>query len=154
MTSPRRPRAPLDELSLLRREIDQLFERLGAWSASEQPAAGEWFPAVDVFESQGRLSVQVEVPGLAADALRVVVRDGQLVITGERRAARAPQSGRFLCVERPVGRFKRTLVLDAALDLQAARAHLAHGLLTVTLPRRKERRNQETEIPVIREPER
>lgn len=148
------PRTPLDELALLRREINQLFERLGAWSEAERPAAGEWFPGVDVFESQGRLSVQVEVPGLPAEALKVCVRDRQLVITGERRAPRAAQGGRFLCVERPLGRFRRTIPLDAAVDLRGAQARLAGGVLTVSLPRVKERRREETVIPVTWEPER
>jgi HSP20 family protein len=146
-----KPRAPLDELALLRREINQLFERLGAWSDAEQPSAGEWFPGVDVFESRGRLIVQIEVPGLPPDALRVSVRAGQLVIVGQRRAQAPP--GRFLCVERPLGRFRRAIPIEAAVDLRAAEARLAHGVLTVVLPRLKERRSQEIVIPVVREPE-
>ncbi len=144
----------MNELALLRREINQLFERLGAWSEAEQPAVGEWFPSVDVFESQERLRVQIEVPGLPAEALHVCVRDGHLVLTGERHAPRSRQAGSFLCVERPLGRFRRTIPLDAAVDLRGARASLENGVLTVTLPRRKERRRQETVIPVTREPER
>lgn len=155
MSVPRRPsRTPLDELVLLRREIEQLFERLATWGAVDEPAAGEWLPGVDVFESKGTLVVQVEVPGLPADALRVALRDGQLAITGERRVRRAGvEAASFLCLERPHGRFRRTIPIDVAVDVTHAEARLQHGVLTVTLPRLKERRRQETVIPVTREPE-
>lgn len=154
MSVPRRPpRTPLEELALLRREIEQVFERLAAWSAVDEPMAGEWRPGVDVFESKGRLVVQVEVPGLAADALRVVLSDGQLVVTGERQARRADGSGAFVCLERPHGRFRRTLPVGVAVDVAGAEAHLGGGVLTVILPRLKERRRREVVIPVTWEPE-
>ncbi len=152
MSVPGEPRTALAELALLRREINQLFERLGAHGDADRPSAGEWFPGVDVFEAQGRLIVQVEVPGLPPEALRVSLSRGQLVISGERRPARAPaQAGRFLCVERPLGRFRRQVQIEIAVDVSAAQARLRQGVLTVVLPRLKERRRQETLIPVLRE---
>ncbi len=149
------PRTPLHELALLRREINQLFERLSAWDDAQAPAPGEWCPGVDVFESKGRLIVQVEVPGLPPEALKVAFRDGHLLVSGERRAARTPPaSARFLCVERPHGRFRRAVRVEAAVDLRAAEASLRGGVLTVSLPYLKERRRRETPIPVAWEPQR
>jgi HSP20 family molecular chaperone IbpA len=51
-------------------------------------------------------------------------------------------------MERPHGRFVRTIRLDVAVDLKQAEAHLAGGVLTVTLPRLKDRRGRETTIPI------
>jgi len=137
---------------LLQREVNQLFERLAVLDRLERPPAGEWRPNVDVFEREGQVLVVVEVPGLAPEALRVTCRDSQLVISGERRERRmgAGTAG-FLCLERPRGRFTRTVPLERALDLRQARARLLRGLLTITIPRLKERRDRETEIPVQRE---
>jgi len=96
--------------------------------------------------------VVMEVPGLPPDALRVVYRERELLLAGERRARRTGPGARFHCLERPHGRFERTIPLDVAVDVARARASLAGGLLTVFLPRLRERRGRETVIPIEREP--
>ena len=53
-------------------------------------------------------------------------------------------------MERPQGRFKRVIPLDIAVDLREAHASLEDGLLTITLPRVKDRRGREVVIPVAR----
>lgn len=142
---------PLD-LALLQREMNQLLERLADFDRGERAGEADWIPPVDVYECRGRLTVVVEVPGLAPDSLRVAVRDRRLVITGERRERRPPAGeASFLCMERPQGRFTRALVLDVPVDVQDAEAHLVAGVLTVTLARLKDRRGRETVIPVERE---
>ena len=141
------PRAPLSELVLLQREVNQLFERL---AEAERPvSAGGWQPCADVYECSGNLVVILEAPGIAPEALRISCRDQTLVISGERRERR-PTAGAaaFLCMERPQGRFKRVIPLDIAVDLREALASLEGGLLTITLPRVKDRRGREVVIPV------
>ncbi|MCU0242999.1 MAG: Hsp20/alpha crystallin family protein, partial [Vicinamibacteria bacterium] len=56
----------------------------------------------------------------------------------------------FLCLERPHGRFCRTLPLDIPIDVHNAAAQLKDGLLTITIPRLVERRNCEISIPIRR----
>jgi HSP20 family molecular chaperone IbpA len=146
------PRTPLAELALLQREMNQLFERLAEFDRPDEPAVAEWRPNVDVFECHGSLAVVVEVPGLAPESLKVVCRDHWLVITGERRERRPPLGDAvFLCVERPQGRFTRKVPLDMAVDVSRAEGHLAGGVLTIIVPRLKDRRGRETVIPVKRE---
>jgi HSP20 family protein len=144
---------PLD-LALLQREMNQLLERLADFDRGERAAEADWVPPVDVYECRGRLTVVVEVPGLTADSLRVAVKDRRLVITGERRERRPPAGqASFLCMERPQGRFTRALLLDVPVDVQDAEAHVSAGVLTVVLPRLKDRRGRETVIPVHRDDE-
>ena len=91
-------------------------------------------------------------PGLSPDSLRVTFRDRHLVITGERREKRPAGSGAsFLCMERPQGRFTRLVALDVPVDVRSAEARLAGGLLTVSVPRLKDRRGRSTVIVVQRE---
>jgi len=143
------PPTSLTALSLLQREIGQLFERLSEIDRSDRAGSVEWSPSVDVYESRGRLMVVVEVPGLTPESLRVVVRDRDLVIVGERKERR-PGSGiaAFHCLERPQGGFERVIPLDVAVDLAHAEASLSGGLLIVSLPRLKDRRGRETVISV------
>jgi HSP20 family protein len=145
-------RPPVSALALLQQEVNDLFQRLSILDRSDRLPATEWSPAVDVFESRDRLVVVIEVPGLSPESLRVVFRERELVLTGERRARRTGVGSTFLCLERPHGRFERAIPLDVPVDVASARATLAGGVLTVTLPRLRERRGRETTVPIEREP--
>lgn len=147
-------RMPFSELALLQREVNQLFERLAELERGERPVAAGWNPSTDVFECDGNLVVIVEVPGLLPESLRVSCKERCLIIAGERKERRPTSGGAaFLCVERPQGRFKRVIPIDIPVDLRQAGALVSGGLLTITLPRLKDRRDRETAIPVRREAE-
>ena len=148
----RRPaRPPVSALALLQQEVNDLFQRISTLDRSDRLPCTEWSPAVDVFESRDRLLVVIEVPGLPPESLRVVFRERELVLTGERRARRAGAGSSFLCLERPHGRFERAIPLDLPVDAARARATLAGGILTVRLPLLRERRGRETAVPIERE---
>jgi HSP20 family protein len=149
MSQERRTRGtPLTAISLLQREIGQLFERLAEVERVDRPGSGEWAPNLDVFERSGNLVIAAEVPGLRPESLKVVCREREVCLSGERREKRPPGIRGFLCMERPQGRFERTIGLDAVVDVKQARAVLKDGVLTLTLPRLRDRRGREVEIPV------
>jgi HSP20 family protein len=139
------------DLAVLQREVNLLLERLADF---DRPSAveGEWIPGVDVYECGGRLVIAAEVPGISAESLKVTFRDRHLVISGERRERRpAAAAASFHCMERPQGRFTRIVLIDVAVDMREAEARVAGGVLTVTIPRVKDRRGREIVIPVQRE---
>ena len=150
--SHRLPRPRVSALALLQQEVGDLVQRLSVLDRSDPLPGTGWSPPIDVFEFRDRLVVVIEVPGLPPESLRVVFRERDLVLSGERRARRAGAGATFLCLERPHGRFERTIPLDTPVDVARGRAALAGGLLTVTLPRLHERRGRETVVPIEREP--
>jgi HSP20 family protein len=151
MSHARKPGRPVTELAYLQKEIDHLVSRLTELDRAEQVSATEWSPSVDVYECHEQLVIVVEVPGLAPDELKIVCRNHQIVVSGERRPESPEHSIAFLCMERPHGRFSRTIPLHLALDVQHAEASLQGGLLTITIPRLKERRRSEFVISIHRE---
>ncbi len=148
----RAPRPPITALALLQQEMGELVHRLSVLDRADRLPGSEWSPAVDVFEAHDRLVVVVEVPGLPADSLRVAFRERELVLSGERRVRRTSPGCTFLCLERPHGRFERAIPVEAPVDVARAKATLRGGLLTVSLPRLRERRGRETVVPIEREP--
>ena len=130
-------------------ELERLFARLGLPGDGSSAADG-WTPCVDVFEADGTLTLVMEVPGLNPDSLQVTWSGGRLKVSGERRERRPSGAVQFLCMERPHGRFTRTVALDMPVDGRRAQAHLSGGLLTIVLPRLDDRRGRETVIPVER----
>jgi len=147
----RSPRPPVAAVALLQQEVNELFQRLSLVDRADRLPGSEWWPPVDVYEARDRLVLVIEVPGLGPEALRVVFRDRALVLAGERRARRTGAGTSFLCLERPHGRFERAIPLTVPVDVAHARAVLAGGLLTVTVPRLRERRGRETAVPIERE---
>ena len=145
-------RPPMSALAMLQQEVNELFQRLSILDRSDRLPGSEWSPAVDVFELRDRLVVTAEVPGLAPESLKVAFRDRALVLTGDRRAPRVGSGASFHCLERAHGKFERTIPLDLPVDVGNARATVCGGVLTVTLPRLRERRGRETVIPIEREP--
>jgi len=139
-----------EELMHAWQELERLFARLGLPHENASPAES-WTPCVDVFEADGALNVVMEVPGLNPESLHVSWSSGRLTVSGERRERRASGAVGFLCMERPHGRFTRTVALDVPVDARRAQARLHSGLLTVVLPRLDDRRGRETVIPVERQ---
>jgi len=142
----------MPDLALLQREIQRLFERLAEFDRAAHASKGQWTPPVDVFESRGRLLVLVEMAGVDPASVRVAKDDRGLVVSGERRGPKPPAGqSAWVCLERPRGRLVRRIPLEnLALDVGAAEARLARGILTVSIPCVPERRGREVEIPVKR----
>ena len=99
-------------------------------------------PVVDVFETEKAVEIVLDLPGVAADAIRILFKAGVLLIVGEKErpdlSKRGPAS--FHLVERDFGRFARAVRVTAAIDGAHVRARLANGELRVVLPRITERR--------------
>ena len=140
------------EVSDVAEDVRAIFEELAETLSSEQRAyGGECHPALDVFESDDAVEIVMDVSGISANALRVVFRAGVLLIAGEKAPplTRGPQT--FHLVEREFGRFARGVRLDGAFDLQAGRAVMRDGELTIVLPKRADRRGRPYRVPIVAE---
>lgn len=135
----------------LSQDVQRLFEDLARRRPDRRHVvSGECMPVVDVFETERTVEIVVDLPGVAADALRVLVKAGVVLIVGEKErpvlSKNTPAS--FHLVERDFGRFARAVRVAGAVDAGQARARLAQGELRVVLPRREERRGTGTLIPI------
>lgn len=111
--------------------------------------AGQCSPPCDVVETPEAIEVVMDVPGIAADSVKVLVARQMLVIAGQKLpAACTHREAAFHLAERTFGRFVRTVRLGGAIDTGRAYARMSAGELRVTLPRIEERRGRETRIPI------
>lgn len=136
----------LRELESLSQRIQSLLE-----SAFLTPAAvaspAESFPPVDVFEDGDTVVVEAEVPGVAADRLRVELNGDKLVVAGELGGEREEASAELLRLERPRGRFLRAIPLPSPV-VPPFEATLSRGVLVVRLRKTKALGKS---IPIARE---
>lgn len=107
-------------------------------------------PVVDVFETERTVEIVLDLPGITADAVRVLFKQGVVLIVGEKErpdlSRRGPAS--FHLVERDFGRFARAVRIMVAIDASQARARLANGELRIVLPRIRDRRGTGVLVPI------
>jgi HSP20 family protein len=108
-----------------------------------------WTPPMDVVERPDLLEIRLDLPGVPIDAIRVSVRNGTLVISGDKPPATCCPGAAFHVAERACGRFARAIPLRLAFDASRIRASFRNGELRIEVPRIDERRGREIQIPVV-----
>jgi HSP20 family protein len=94
-----------------------------------------WGPGIDVSATEAEVVVVSELPGVEAEDVEVIVAGNRLELRGLKRETALPDGARFLRLEREFGRFRRIVVLPAAVDPERASGTLENGVLTVRLPK-------------------
>jgi HSP20 family protein len=136
------------QLERLRGRVGRLFVALQEASEMAAGEPGAWLPPVDLCESDECVTVRVEVPGVRAEHLEVSLTNEELRVRGRKRKGAPRGVTRHLCSERSFGQFARTIPLRWPVNRDAAAAALKDGVLTVRLPKLKERRGGEHTIAV------
>lgn len=143
------PKESIERLLFLRREMDRLFRDF-FHSDSDEGAVVELAAdiPVDVFETSEEIVIEVELPGLRREDLELSVLRDILIIEGRKPRPQPPADSRYLCMERSYGAFRRVVELPGAGDMQNLKARFHAGVLTVRLPRIRERRGQKRKVAI------
>jgi HSP20 family protein len=141
--------SPIVELLKLKQDINRLLSELsGEISGSTLQPTASWIPNVDLSENSKEFIVKVEVPGTNSDHLQIVLQEGYLHISGEKKQDVHNTKVRYLCLERSYGKFDRIIYLNAVADVNSACARLQNGILTIILPKLSNRRRPKKVIPI------
>jgi HSP20 family protein len=92
-----------------------------------------WSPNVDVVETEDKLVVRVDVPGVDPAKVDVVLLGNMLTIKSEEPAAESQKGENVHRRERPAGPFSRSIPLPVAVDPEKVAAESKNGVLTITL---------------------
>ena len=105
--------------------------------------------AADVELREHEIVIDLEVPGMNGDDFTVGVREGALVVHGEKKLERERSEGSLHIVERAYGSFERAIPLPVPVDESGAIASYNRGVLSVTLPRIAESSKKQIEVKTI-----
>jgi len=107
-----------------------------AASGEDAARAGEWTPAVDVYETPERIVIAAEIAGVRRGDVSIEVEGETLTLRGRRPADRSGVAAEsYRRMEVPSGAFERTFRLPYAVAEDRVEAVLRDGVLTVTIPR-------------------
>jgi HSP20 family molecular chaperone IbpA len=104
-------------------------------------------PPVDIYEVEGGLVVQADLPGVEPGGVEVKVDNGLLTIVGHAAAA-GKDDARTTYREFTLGDYHRQFRLHEQVDREKIAAELKQGVLRVFLPQREEVKPRQIQIKV------
>jgi HSP20 family protein len=128
--------------------MDRLFSHyLGRTGSEEEALApGVWAPAVDIYETDEKLVIKVELPGLKKEDIDIEVRDNTLTLKGERKFEKEIKRENYHRVERAYGSFQRSFTLPSTVKQEAIEASFKEGILEISLPKAEEAKPKQIKI--------
>ena len=149
---------PFREFSLLQNEIDRVFDdfMLPVMSTLPQERWMGFEPLCDIEETEKNFIVNLDLPGVHKEDVKIEVRDHQLAITGERKEHRREENVLETRIERTHGRFFRTFALPTLIDSEKLEAVFQNGILTITIPKSEVSKGRLVQIldrPSLEKPE-
>lgn len=152
--------SPFRLMRRLNDDLDRLFENFGVgrlfpetnWPTGiarfgvQEGAPTSWSPHIEMFEQDGKLIVQADLPGLRKEDVHAQIDDDAVILSGERQQeTRQNEGGRYVS-ERTYGSFYRVIPLPEGVDAANATAHFRDGVLRIEMPSPKRQRGRTLEI--------
>ena len=129
------------------REFENLYQEMDRLAQSVfggLPEAGAWLPAADIVETDSSYVIEIELPGVRREDVDIEMNGNELVVTGEVKERK--REGLFRRRTRRVGEFEFRVMLPAYRRDGDIEASLAHGVLTVHVPKAEAAKSSKIEI--------
>jgi HSP20 family protein len=155
---------PLKKLNNLRQQIDSLVEemthqyrsldnrqfgRLVDFDLEPEGIEIDWSPAIALTETETKLILKVELPGIKTKDIDIQVSDCLVSIAGERKKEKHHQKKGAFFTELYYGRFKRVISLPIAIDNSQIEADLTNGLLTLSMSKKQAMKENTVKINLV-----
>jgi HSP20 family protein len=123
--------------------LDKNFDR--SWA---QPRISKWYPAVDVLESKDSYLLRAELPGMKKEDIKVEVKNGTLVLSGESKSEKPAEDVEYRHVERVATKFWRSFSLPETVTQDRIEATYKDGILEIRVPKAEQAKPRQIEIGV------
>jgi HSP20 family protein len=129
--------------------FDDLFDENFDRSWAQPPTSkSKWYPAVDVLESKDSYLIRGELPGMNREDIKVEVKEGTLVLSGERKSEKPAEGVEYRHVERVNAKFWRSFSLPETVKHDGIEATYKDGVLEILVPKAAEAKPRQIEISV------
>lgn len=96
-------------------------------------------PLVDLYETDDNLILEMDLPGIEPDDVLIKLYEDVIIIEGIKRESREEKRYKYICMERSFESFRRMIRIPVPVNPAAGRAVYSDGVITLTLPKIKER---------------
>ena len=132
----------------IRNEIDNLLHEFFGGAIHTGPLAGEWLPPADITETEDKIVIKAELPGIVEKDIELSLIGNMLTIRGEKKHEKEEKDENHYLGDIYYGSFRRTLQLPADIDPDKAEATFDKGVLKITVQKVEESRSKKIEINV------
>ena len=87
-----------------------------------------------IFKNENAYLIKLDLPGVSQDNLEVTIENDQLVLEARREIQ---TDGKRILGELPELNLRRSFSLGSSIDREAITAKLNNGVLSITLPKKK-----------------
>ncbi len=115
------------------RLFDRFFEDPFGLTREPMTFGGGWVPSLDVVESEKKLTVKAELPGMDPKDLNITISGNVLTVSGEKRESTEEKYDSWYLSERRFGTFRRSVQLPSNIDTEKVSAEHVNGVLTIHL---------------------
>lgn len=136
----------VDPLPFVSGEVRQLKRLTEEAPAMIRPIS--WMPRADTFAAKDGYVIEVEIPGVARQDLKVSVIAGEVIVRGERKAPETEGEVRPLAIERPWGSFERRFQLPPGCSAESVSARCHEGMLELRIAGEKTTTPEGTPVDV------
>lgn len=145
--SPFRMLDPLREFRLF--PLSGLFEEAFAPLRMTSPTLPTaWMPRADIRETDKEYILDIALPGVRKEDVKVDVQDNILTITGEKKSEKEEKGKTWLRRESSYGSFQRCFSLPEGLHTEDVKAAYKDGVLTLTMRKPMEVKSRGVNIKV------
>jgi HSP20 family protein len=137
---------PFRDMISLREALNSLLAESFVRQGGPPSTGGATMLPLDVAETEGEFVIKASLPGIKPEDVHITVYGDTLTIRGESKAEEEKKGTHWHVRERRVSSFARSLSLGAPIHADAASAHFAHGVLTLTLPKTAEAKPKQIKV--------
>jgi HSP20 family protein len=139
---------PFRDLNMLQERMNRLFDDAGGGiRRSEEPSSTTiWSPAVDIYETEGEIVVQAELPGMDRKDINLHLENNVLTIRGDRQFKKETKEDNYHRIERSYGGFSRSFSIPTTVDEDKIRADYKDGVLKIALPKKEQAKPKQIQI--------
>lgn len=96
---------------------------------------GGFVPVVNTREGEFAYHIDIDLPGVQKDDIKIDISKGVLTISGERRTKEEVKEDDYYKVETSFGKFTRSFTLPDNIDTENIEASSSDGVLEVVIPK-------------------
>ena len=130
------------------KDMDRVFGDFFTVPTFANDSEAEFMPRVNIRDTKDNVVLSFELPGMEKKDIKVVVKDGNLIVSGQRELRNEEKDETFIRSEIRTGKFCRSFSLPETVNPENVGADYKNGILEIKLTKLEEVKPKEIEVKV------
>lgn len=122
--------------------IDEFFNE----SLTKTAGNGSFLPGIDIIENDTHFMVNVNLPGMNKEDIKLDLDDRVLTISGERKQETEDKNAKYHLIETRYGSFSRSFTLPENINNESIQAVYENGVLKLSIEKVEKKVSKQIEV--------